>query len=134
VLKALGSQEAWIAHGQDGMDEITNTAPTDIVELRQGLVRHFALSPEELGLPRAKPDDLRGGDATHNAEALKQLLHGARGSYRDIVLMNAAAALAVAGKNDDLRLNLLHAEEAIDTGAARQTLDLLVKLTNGPRA
>jgi anthranilate phosphoribosyltransferase len=134
VLKALGSEEAWIAHGQDGMDEITNAAPTDIVELRHGLVRHFALTPEELGLPYAKPDDLKGGDTAHNAAALKQLLQGARGPYRDIVLMNAAAALAVAGKGDDLRLNLLQAEDAIDTGAAQQVLDLLVKLTNGSRA
>jgi anthranilate phosphoribosyltransferase len=134
TLRALGSEEAWLVHGQDGLDEITTTAPTDIVELRHGLVRHFALTPEELGLPSAKPEELKGGDAAHNAAALKQLLQGARGPYRDIVLMNAAAALAVAGKGEDLRLNLLEAEDAIDSGAAQQTLNLVVKLTNGTRA
>ena len=134
TLKALGSEEAWIAHGQDGMDEITTTAPTDIVELRHGLVRHFALTPEELGLARAKLDDLKGKDAGYNAAELKRLLQGQRGPYRDIVLINAAGALAVAGKGDDLRRNLITAADAIDSGGAQRTLDTLVRVTNGARA
>ena len=133
VLKQLDSEEAWLAHGQDGMDEITTTAPTDIVELRHGLVRHFALAPEELGLHRAQPDDLKGQDAMYNADALKRLLQGEHGPYRDIVLMNACAALAVAGKGEDLRRNLLRATDAINSGAAKRTLDTLIDITKGLR-
>jgi len=131
VLKQLGSEAAWLAHGQDGMDEITTTAPTDIVELRNGLVRHFALTPEELKLPRARLENLKGGDATYNAGQLKKLLQGEPGPYRDIVLMNASAALIVAGKCDDLAHGLEKAIDAIDNGHAQRTLDLVVKLTNG---
>ncbi len=131
VLKELGSEDAWLAHGHDGMDEITTTSPTDIVELRNGQVRHFSLAPEELGLPRASLENLKGGDAAHNADALKKLLKGERGPYRDIVLMNAAAALAVAGKYEDLPHGIAKATEAIDNGLARRTLDILINLTNG---
>jgi anthranilate phosphoribosyltransferase len=130
VLKKLGSEAAWLAHGQDGMDEISTTAPTDIVELRHNFVRHFAMTPEQLGLPRVKLDDLKGGDAKRNAEEMKRLLQGHKGPYRDIVLINAAAALAVAGKYDDLRQGLAKAADAIDSGGVQRTLDELVRLTN----
>jgi len=134
VLKHLGSEAAWLAHGQDGMDEITTTAPTDIVELRHGAVRHFALTPEQLGLPRAQLDNLKGGDAAHNAAELKKLLQGEPGPYRDIVLLNASAALAVAGKYEDLPHGLARAADTIDNGHAQRTLEKLVALTNGSPA
>jgi anthranilate phosphoribosyltransferase len=134
VLKQLGSEAAWLAHGQDGMDEISTTAPTDVVELRHHFVRHFSLTPEQLGLPRARLDDLKGGDAKRNAEELKRLLLGHKGPYRDIVLINASAALAVAGFSDDLNKGLARAADAIDGGGAQRTLDTLVRLTNGPGA
>jgi anthranilate phosphoribosyltransferase len=131
VLRQLGSEVAWLAHGQDGMDEITTTASTDIVELRDGYVRHFAIAPEPLGIKRARPDELKGGDAFMNAAALKKLLIGQRGAYRDIVLMNSAAALLVAGKITELNAGIALAAEAIDSGTAQRTLDTLVRLTNG---
>jgi anthranilate phosphoribosyltransferase len=134
VLKHLDSEVAWLAHGQDGMDEITTTAATDVVELRGGMVRHFAMAPEQLGLARTNLDDLKGGDANTNAAALKKLLLGQTGPYRDIVLMNTAAALAVAGKTENLRHGLQLAASAIDSGAAQRTLDMLVRLTNGMAA
>jgi anthranilate phosphoribosyltransferase len=130
VLKKLGSEAAWLVHGQDGMDEISTTAPTDIVELRNNFVRHFAVVPEQLGLPRARMDHLKGGDAKRNADELKRLLQGHKGPYRDIVLINAAAALAVAGKHEDLRQGMAKAADAIDGGGAQRTLDELVRLTN----
>jgi anthranilate phosphoribosyltransferase len=131
ALRKLGSEAAWLVHGQDGMDEITTTAPTDVVELRRGFVRHFALTPEQLGLARAGLDDLKGGDASHNANELKRLLQGQKSPYRDIVVMNASAALVVAGRCDDMRFGLAKAADAIDGGEAQRTLDMLVHLTNG---
>jgi anthranilate phosphoribosyltransferase len=131
VLKHLGSEAAWLAHGQDGMDEITTTMPTDIVELRLDGVCHFTLTPEQFGLTRASLDELKGGDANYNAAALKKLLAGDRSAYRDIVLMNAAAALTVAGKSADMQAGMKLAAAAIDRGEAQHTLDKLVRLTNG---
>jgi anthranilate phosphoribosyltransferase len=134
VLKQLGSEAAWLVHGQDGMDEITTTSTTDVVELRHGLVRHFALAPEQLGLPRVKLEELKGADAKHNAEELRKLLQGQRGAYRDIVLMNAAAALKLAGKHDDLLQGVARAADMIDNGGVQRTLDTLIKLTGGKKS
>lgn len=131
VLRELGSEYAWLAHGHDGMDEISTTGPTDIVEMHHNQLKHFTLTPEEIGLPRARLEDLKGGDPAANAEALRQLLDGATGAYRDIVLMNAAAALIVAGKTARLKDGVALAAESIDSGAARQKLAALVRLTNG---
>lgn len=129
ALKTLGSEAAWLAHGHDGMDEITTTAPTDVVELRSGRVSHFTLEPEQVGLPRAKLEDLKGGDAAQNAEAIRQFLRGAETPYRDIALFNAAAALIIAGKAADLRQGRARAAEAVDSGAALGVLEKLVNLT-----
>src|SRR3984957_3172598 len=93
TLMTLGSESAWLTHGHDGMDEITITAPTDVVELSRHRIQHFTLEPEHAGLTRSSLDQLKGGDAKQNAEALKNLLRGQKGPYRDIVLLNAAAAL-----------------------------------------
>lgn len=130
VLKTLGSERAWIVHGHDGLDEVSTTGPTEIVELRQGESRRFIVTPEEFDLPCMRLDDLRGGDGVENAMALRDLLAGERDAYRDIVLMNAAAALIVAGRTDNALDGVKMAAEAIDSGRARQILEALVRLTH----
>jgi len=134
VLKSLGSETAWLVHGHDGMDEITTTGPTDVVEMKAGMIRHFTLEPEHAGLPRSQLDALKGGDAAQNTEALQNLLRGARSPYRDIVLFNTAAALIIAGKAADLPQGVKIAGTAIDNGGAQKTLDALVRITNAKAA
>ncbi len=131
VLRNLGSTAVWVVHGEDGLDEITTTAATRVAELRDGRIREFSITPEDAGLPYARPEALKGGDPAHNAAALRALLDGAPGAYRDIVLLNAAAALIVAGKAPDLRAGVAMAAEALDSGAAKATLNKLVTLSNG---
>ncbi len=130
VLAELGSQAAWLVHGQDDMDEITTTAPTDGVELREGELRDFTLTPEDMRLPRIHVADIYGRNAAENAIALRKLLNGERGPYRDIALANAGAALIVAGKAQDITRGIDLAADAIDTGAAAEALNRLVTLTN----
>ncbi len=132
VLRNLGSTAVWVVHGEDGLDEITTTAATRVAELRDGRIREFAITPEDAGLPYARPEDLKGGDPAHNAAALRALLDGEPGAYRDIVLINAAAALLVAGKAPDLRAGVAMAADALDSGGAKATLDKLVTLSNAP--
>jgi anthranilate phosphoribosyltransferase len=131
VLGQLGSERAWVVHGSDGLDEITTTGPTQVAELRDGKVCCFEVTPEQAGLPQARPDDLRGADAETNAQAVRALLAGAPGPFRDIVLLNAAAALMVAGRVEDLRAGVALAAEAIDSGAAEAVLGRLVAITGG---
>ncbi|AWK85088.1 anthranilate phosphoribosyltransferase [Azospirillum thermophilum] len=130
VLKRLGSEAAWIVHGSDGLDEITTTGPTTVAQLRDGEVTVFEVTPEEAGLPRASIEDLKGGDAQVNAEAIHALFDGVRSPYRDIVLLNAAAALLVAGRVQTLKDGVAQAAQAIDSGGARMTLQRLVAITN----
>ena len=131
VLRVLGSTRAWVVCGDDGMDELTTTTRSHVVELRpNGSVTRFDVMPQQIGIPRAKPDDLRGGDARDNAHALRQLLAGKPGPYRDIVVLNTAAALVVAGDAGNLGQGADMAREAIDTGAAAAKLQALVRLTN----
>ncbi len=130
VLGKLGAERAWVMHGSDGLDELTTTGPSLVAEYHEGRVRKFELSPDEVGLKRARLEDLRGGDAPTNARALRALLEGAGGPYRDIVLLNAGAALLVAGKADRLQDGIRIAAEAIDNGHARHVLDRLVEITN----
>lgn len=129
VLDQLGSTRAWVVHGSDGLDEITTTGATYVSELKDGKVSSFEVTPEDAGLPRADPDDLKGGDPAENAAAITALLSGAPGPYRDIVLINAAAALIVADKAPDLKAGVALAAKAIDSGAAKATLARLVALT-----
>jgi anthranilate phosphoribosyltransferase len=129
VLGALGATRAWVVHG-DGLDEVTTTGSTQVAEWRDGGVRLFNITPEAVGLPRAALADLRGGDPQHNAEALRALLGGAPGAYRDVVLLNAAAALLVSERVETLREGVALASEAIDTGAAARALDLMIKATH----
>ncbi|GEO81639.1 anthranilate phosphoribosyltransferase [Pararhodospirillum oryzae] len=131
VLGRLGAERAWVVHGSDGLDEITTTGDTLVAEYRAGAVRRFRLSPTDAGLPLARPEDLKGGDPTYNAEALRAVLDGQPGPYRDIVLLNAAAALVVAGRAEAIPDGVTQAAGAIDSGAARSTLERLILLTNG---
>jgi anthranilate phosphoribosyltransferase len=130
VLGQLGAERAWVVHGSDGLDEITTTGPSHVAELRDGRVTTFEIGPEQVGLARARPEDLRGADAGTNAAALQALLDGIRGPYRDIVLLNSAAALVVAGQAADLKDGLARAAEAINSGAAKAVLAALVAITN----
>jgi anthranilate phosphoribosyltransferase len=130
VLKNLGSERVWVVHGFDGLDELSTTGPSFVGELKDGTVRAFQISPEDAGLPLAEPEDLKGGTAEENAAAMRGLLQGDTGPIRDIVLMNAAAALLVAGKVDDLKAGAATAGEAVDSGAAREVCDRLVAISN----
>ena len=128
VLGALGAERAWTVHGQ-GMDEITTTGETQVAEWRDGQVRLFRITPEAVGLPRAALADLTGGSPAENAKALKALLAGAQGPYRDIVLLNAAAALLVAEKVETLKEGVALAGQVIDDGRAAGALARLVEIT-----
>lgn len=130
VLGALGATKAWVVHGE-GLDEITTTGVTQVAEWRDGLVRLFNITPEAVGLERSARGDLRGGDPAENATAMRHLLDGERGAYRDIVVMNAAAAFLVADKVETLREGVAMAQTSIDSGAARTALERLVAATNG---
>lgn len=130
VLGRLGAERAWVVHGSDGLDELTTTGPSQVAEWHEGKVRRFAVTPEEAGLPIAQPADLKGGDAEVNAAAIRRLVDGAPGPYRDIVLLNAAAALLVAGKVADIRDGVTMAARAIDDGSTRTTLSHLIAITN----
>ena len=129
VLGRLGATRAWTVHGQ-GLDELTTTGPTEVAEWKDGTVRRFTVTPQEAGLPLASINDIRGGDAEVNAAALTALLAGERGAYRDIVLLNAAAALVVGERADDLAQGVEQAARVIDDGHAAQALAALVAATN----
>jgi anthranilate phosphoribosyltransferase len=129
TLGRLGSEAAWVVHGSDGSDEITTTGPTHVAELRGSQVRMFDITPEDAGLPRVKPQDLKGGDAERNAAAVRSMLANEPGPYRDVVLMNAAAALVVADKARDLKAGVKIAADAIASGAAKRTLETMVAIT-----
>lgn len=131
VLGRLGATRAWTVHGQ-GLDELTTTGETLVAEWRDGAVRTFTVTPEDAGLTRVSIDALRGGDAEENAAALRALLDGAQGPYRDVVLLNAAAALIVADKAVDLADGAAQAARAIDEGHASAALAALVEATNAP--
>ena len=131
VLGRLGATRAWTVHG-DGLDELTTTGPTQVAEWRDGAVSRFEVTPEDAGLPRAAIENLRGGDAEENAIALTALLAGAPGPYRDIVLLNAAAALVVADRASDLKAGATQAAAVIDDGRASAALARLVEATNTP--
>ena len=129
VLGALGSERAWVVHGQ-GMDEMTTTGPTQVAEWRDGAVRLFMVTPETVGLPKADLADLQGGDPAFNAQAIRELLDGAEGPYRDVVLLNAAAALLVSERVETLREGVAQAARVIDQGLARGALERLVQASN----
>ncbi len=129
VLGALGATRAWVVHGA-GLDELTTTGASQVAEWRDGGVRLFKITPEAVGLPRAAPADLRGGEPVENAAALRALLSGETGPYRDIVLLNAAAAFLVADRVETLREGVALAAASIDDGGARASLENLVAITS----
>jgi anthranilate phosphoribosyltransferase len=131
VLGTLGAERAWVVHGQ-GLDEITTTGETQVAEWRGDGVRLFNVTPEAVGLPRATLADLAGGDPASNAEAIRALLAGAAGPYRDIVLLNAAAALLVGDTVETLRDGVALAGAVIDDGRAATALERLVATTKAP--
>jgi len=130
ALRDLGAEHVWIVHGSDGLDEITTTGKTFVTELKDGKIKNFTLSPEDYGIPKASLDDLKGGDARKNAQSLIGLLQGKSGAYRDIVLLNSAATLLVAGLASTLEDGIKMAEKSIDSEAAYNTLSSLIRLTH----
>jgi anthranilate phosphoribosyltransferase len=131
ALLANRAIKAWVMHGSDGLDELTVTGPSFVAQIAGGDLRSFEVTPEQAGLKRHELKDILGGTPEENAAAIHALFDGADGAYRDIVLLNAAAALIVADKADDLKSGVAMAKEAIDSGAAKQTLAKLVAVSNG---
>ena len=123
VLGKLGAERAWVVHGRDGLDELTTTGPTLVAEVKGGEISRFEVTPEDAGLPRASLEDLKGGTPVENATAVGALLGGEEGPYRDIVLLNAAAALIVAGSVGNLRDGAALAARSIDEGMAKAALE-----------
>ena len=131
VLAALGSDAAWLVHGADGTDECSIAGTTAVVALEGGLLREFTLHPEDAGLPVHPFASILGGTPAENAGALRALLDGATGAYRDAVLLNTAAALVVAGKADGLKDGVERGRASLDSGAARDRLAILARVTQG---
>lgn len=134
VLHALGAERAWVVHGSDGLDELTVTGPSHVAELNHGEVKRFSIAPADAGLATHRLDALFGADAATNAAAIERLVGGEAGAYRDIVCLNAAASLIVAGTASSLREGVQMAQRALDEGHARATLAKLVAVSNGDTA
>ena len=134
LLDAKGTpgitERAWVLHGSDGLDEMTTTGPTHVVELADGQLRRFEITPEEAGLARAAPEALKGGEPSENAQALRDVVSGKPGAYRDIAILNAAGALVVAGKAATLKDGAGMAAKAIDSGKVSALLDRVIAVTN----
>ena len=130
VLKNLGTEACWICHGEGGIDEIVPTGTTWISELKNGEIRNFELTPEAAGLQRSNADELKGGDAAHNAEALREVLSGKSSAFSDAAVMTTGAALVVAGKVADIKAGAIAAREAVQSGAAQKALAKLVEVSN----
>jgi anthranilate phosphoribosyltransferase len=130
VLKNLGSERAFVVHGSDGLDEITTSGSTAVASLENGKVTTFEIRPEDVGLKVARPEELRGADAETNAKALTEVLKGKKGAFRDVALLNAAAAIVVAGKAKDMKEGIAIANKSLDSGEAEGRLDRLVKISN----
>jgi anthranilate phosphoribosyltransferase len=131
VLKNLGAEAAWVVHGSDGLDEITLTGPTFVAALDNGTIRTFEVTPEQAGLSRVGGDALKGGDAAANAIALQGVLDGKPSAFRDVALLNAAAALMVAGRAANLKEGVAQGTQSLDSGAAAARLKQLIAVSNG---
>lgn len=130
TLQALGSERVWIVHGSDGTDELSIAGPSWVCALENGQINEFEISPEDAGLPVHPFEAILGGEPAENAEALRALLNGEASAYRDAVLLNAAAALLIAGKVEDLKAGAEMAAKSIDSKAARNKIEALVKASN----
>jgi anthranilate phosphoribosyltransferase len=133
VLGRLGAEHVWVVHGS-GIDELTTAGTTTVAEFKAGEVVEFEVVPEDAGLKPARIEDLKGGEPAYNAALMRDLLGGSHGPLRDVVLLNSAASLIVAGRADNLRDGADLAAQSIDTGAARRVLDKLVAMTNAKDA
>lgn len=133
TLQASGSQSLWVVHG-DGMDEMTTSGETEVVAVKDGKLSHFIVTPEEVGLKRVNKEDLKGGDPEFNAAALKRVLEGEQGAYRDIVLLNAAASFVIADKVATLSEGIDLAKNSIDSGQALVKLQHLISVSNRQEA
>ena len=131
VLALLGTERAWVVHGSDGLDELTTTGISDVAVVDMGKVSTFRISPRNAGLPDARPEDLTGGNAVENAAHIRAVLGGFKGPLRDVVMLNAAAAMLVAGKANTLRESVALAAQSIDSGKALAVLEALVRLSRG---
>jgi anthranilate phosphoribosyltransferase len=134
VLKNLGAEKVWVVHGSDGLDEITLTGPSFVAALENGEIRSFEVTPEEAGLARCGDEALKGGDADANAVALQSVLDGMPGPFRDVALLNAAAALIVAGRAGNLKEGVALGAESLDSRAAAGKLKHLIAVSNSGRA
>ncbi|WP_169545570.1 anthranilate phosphoribosyltransferase [Sneathiella aquimaris] len=130
TLKELGSERVWIMHGADGLDELTTTGPSQVVELKDGAITEFEITPEEVGLPRVGLKDIKGGTPQENAKALLALLNGDKGPYRDVTLLNAGAAILIGEKCETLKEGIALAAQSIDSGAARHAFEEMKRITN----
>ncbi|MCF6198492.1 MAG: anthranilate phosphoribosyltransferase [Hyphomicrobiaceae bacterium] len=130
VLKNLGATSAWVVHGSDGLDELTTTGSNFVAQLKDGEITQFTITPQDAGLASASPDDLLGGDARQNADAILDVLSGKAGAFRDIVQLNTGAALVVANKAQNIKQGAQLAAAAIDSGAAQTALDQLIATSN----
>ena len=133
ALQMLGLKRALVVHGKDGLDEITITGPTHIAEVRNGDIRAYDISPEEFGLHSVPIAEIQGGDTKANAEIIRKIVSGEKSPRRDVVLLNAAAALVVAGRADSIASAMPIAAESLDSGAAREKLEKLAQFTSGKR-
>ncbi len=129
TLKALGSENVWMTHGADAMDEVSTTGDSHAITLHKGILEHRTIKPQDHGIPIASLDDIKGDNAEHNAKAIEGLLSGQHTPYRDIVLLNAACALVMCGKSANIDNGLVRAAASIDSGAAKEKLDALIKVT-----
>jgi anthranilate phosphoribosyltransferase len=132
VLKDLGHERALVFYGEDGLDELTTTGLSRVYQLKDGRVSEYELDPRELGFSRSRPEDLRGGTPPENANLLRQVLDGEAGPRRDVVLLNAAAAVLAAGRADEWAEAVTVAAESLDSGRARKVLDRLVQASKSP--
>jgi len=131
VLLGLGAERAWVVHGYGGLDEISPAGETKVAAIEDGRVHSFAIRPEDAGVQLHRTSDIKGGDAAHNAKALRAVLGGEPGAYRDTVLLNAGSALVIAGKAENIAEGAKLAAAIIDDGRARERLDRLVAVSNG---
>ena len=132
ALASLGLARGFVVHGLDGLDEISTTGETFVLEIRGGAIAHRTFTPEEFGLRRADPSDLKGSDREENCAIARAILAGERGPKRDIVLLNAGAALAISGRVPDVRAGIELAAQSIDTGSAARKLEEVAKFTGAP--
>jgi anthranilate phosphoribosyltransferase len=129
ALKSLGLRHALVIHGEDGLDEITITGKTHVCELKDGLIRSYTICPEDCGLSRAEAASIKGGSAADNAAILRSVLGGDCGPQRDVVLLNAAAALVAGDRVDSISQGVALARQVIDSGKALQKLEQMVSFS-----